>query len=262
MASTANTECDINGVAARVRGNKHDMTDSAKGQQSEATAIDAASRSSSVTRPVSSSSQRNASENTSPEHPRSTASPAAGQEVTQEADQTSNSKTIAPPSEIVQQARAAGKAAQASLTPAEKQAARKERRDRTRKAKLEQHCAKKAGQRSKGRRRGANRKKDSSGRIRAMAGEKNETPDPFDDWLGRRLRAWCEKVVLVEGSEPPEGCGEAGMVEFDVNEDEIAFPTSLTALQRRQVHGWAMQLALFHASSGDDADRHVIVSKT
>lgn len=40
------------------------------------------------------------------------------------------------------------------------------------------------------------------------------------------------------------------------------FPTSLSALQRRQVHAWAMQLALFHASSGDDAQRHVIISKT
>lgn len=221
MASTAKAECDINDAAAHVPENKHDMTDNVKGRQPEATAVGAASMSSSVTRPASSPPQRNASENTSPEHPRSTAGSATGQEVPQLADQSSNSKTTAAPSEMVQLARAAGKAAQASLTPEEKQAARKERRERTRKAKLEQHYAKKAGQRSKGRRRGAKRKKDSSGRIRAMAGEKDETPDPYDEWLGRRLRAWCERVVLEEGSEPPEGCGEAGMVEFDVNEDEI-----------------------------------------
>ncbi|CAN0449853.1 unnamed protein product, partial [Ectocarpus sp. 12 AP-2014] len=41
-----------------------------------------------------------------------------------------------------------------------------------------------------------------------------------------------------------------------------AFPPSLSAQQRRQIHGVAMELALFHASSGADPNRHVIISRT
>lgn len=132
-----------------------------------------------------------------------------------------NPQNTSGPSEMVQLARAAGRAAQASLTQEEKQAARQQRRERTRKAKLEQHGTSKVGKRSKGRRR---RKNATSDGIRALLAAKDQTPDPFDEWLGRRLRAWCNGVTLVEGSEPPEGYGAAGEIRFDLNADEIGEP--------------------------------------
>lgn len=155
-----------------------------------------------------------------PEVPSSAQTPAADSEIAQLA----NSSTA--PSQTVELARAAGRAAQASLTPEEKQTARKERRERTRKAKLEQHAVSKVRKRNKGRKRrgGKLRSNAISDGVRALVEGKDQAPDPFDEWLGRRLRAWCDGVVLVEGSKPPEGYAAAGEIKFDLNEDEIGEP--------------------------------------
>lgn len=131
---------------------------------------------------------------------------------------------VIPPSEIVQQARAAGKVEQANLTPAGKEAARKERRERTRTAKMEQNGLKRSGKRNKGRRRsrGGRSKKRGLGRMCVSPEKHDDKRDAFDEWLGRRLKAWCDGVVFEEGSAPPEECGTAAAdINFDLNEDEI-----------------------------------------
>lgn len=75
-------------------------------------------------------------------------------------------------------------------------------------------------------------------------------------------------VSYVHGTIPTNTCASRLLPRFATSSDPCAtwsyaaLPTSLSALQRRQVHGWAMQLALFHASSGEDTQRHVIISKT
>lgn len=75
-------------------------------------------------------------------------------------------------------------------------------------------------------------------------------------------------VSYVHGTIPTNNCASRLLQRFATSSDPsatwsyAALPTSLSALQRRQVHGWAMQLALFHASSGEDTQRHVIISKT
>ncbi|CAM9745019.1 unnamed protein product [Scytosiphon promiscuus] len=190
-------------------------------------------------------------------------------------------------------AAAAAAASAASLTPEEQKAVRKERRDRAREAKLTQtkirdksthrqrsnggggggggggNSKKRwgAGRRGKGKSKGNGA---GAGGAKGGAEREDKVPDVFDQWLGVKLTAWKEagETATHGGGDgaalatPPEESGVKEEIDFDPSKDEIAFPACLSALQRRQVHGWAMQLALFHASSGEDQERHVIVSKT
>eukprot|EP00752_Nemacystus_decipiens_P002861 g2662.t1 len=164
-----------------------------------------------------------------------------------------------------------------SLTPEEQQAIRRARRDRARETKLKQNITKvksaalqqkKHGGGGSKRRwgRGRGKNKSNNGGAAGDGGGSDNSPDLFDEWLGAKLTAWSKGATTpASGSavaRPPEGSGVTEEIDFDPAKDEIAFPTSLSAQQRRQVHGWAMQLALFHASSGEERQRHVIISKT
>ncbi|CAM9203341.1 unnamed protein product, partial [Laminaria digitata] len=145
-----------------------------------------------------------------------------------------------------------------AVTPEEQKALRKERRERARNAKRAQT---KRGGRS---RRYEGKRRWSTNGGAGDKGKKENAPDAFDEWLGVKLKAWREGEAAPEGADavPPEECAVLGEFDFDPSKDELAFPSTLSPLQRGQVHGWAMQLAMFHASSGEDTERHVIISKT
>eukprot|EP00903_Cladosiphon_okamuranus_P014299 g13281.t1 len=182
----------------------------------------------------------------------------------------------APSSAAVATAPAPAATGVASLTPEEQQAVRKARRDRARETKLMQNITrvksaqlqqkKHGGGGGSKHRRGAGRRGKGKGKSEGGGSMTDNVPDLFDEWLGAKLTAWSKGTAHAAGgralAQPPEASGVTEEIDFDPSKDEIAFPISLSAQQRRQVHGWAMQLALYHASSGEDKQRHVIVSKT
>ncbi|CAM9695911.1 unnamed protein product [Ectocarpus sp. 4 AP-2014] len=176
---------------------------------------------------------------------------------------------------------APGAAGVTPLTRDEQQALRKQRRDRAREAKIAQTMMKNKScqlqlqlqQQKQGGGGGKKKKRRWAPGQRGMgtlkAKAEQEAAAVFDQWLGVKLAAWKEGRMPANpdggGSSlarPPEESGVTEEIDFDPSQDEIAFPPSLSAQQRRQIHGLAMELALFHASSGADPNRHVIISKT
>lgn len=112
---------------------------------------------------------------------------------------------------------------EASLTPEEQQAVRKERRERARQAKMAQvKGGDKSGRKGSKRRWGRKKSgKDSSGDRGRAAGE-DSSQSPFDEWLGLRLKAWRDGEGPAEGGGvPPEGSGVPDEIDFNPSKDEI-----------------------------------------
>eukprot|EP00904_Undaria_pinnatifida_P001595 jgi/Undpi1/11436/HiC_scaffold_30.g13733.m1 len=104
-----------------------------------------------------------------------------------------------------------------SVTPEEQKALRKERRERARNAKRAQT---KRGGRSR-RYEGKHRWAMNGGG--GDQGKKESAPDPFDEWLGVKLKAWRDGEAAPEGADamPPEESGVVGEFDFDPTKDEL-----------------------------------------
>lgn len=104
-----------------------------------------------------------------------------------------------------------------SVTPEEQKALRKERRERARNAKRAQTKRGGRSRRYEGKRRWAT---NGGG---GDQGKKESAPDPFDEWLGVKLKAWRDGEAAPEGADavPPEESGVVGEFDFDPTKDEL-----------------------------------------
>lgn len=116
-----------------------------------------------------------------------------------------------------------------NLTKEQKMALRKERKERQRSSKRTSRgkdgskTSRKWGRKN---RRGRTRKIQNQiaalATLDGSARDGGKEPDDFDEWLGRRLKAWSGGEVAPEEDQmPPQGCGTAEKVTFDPSADEI-----------------------------------------